>query len=143
MTYYSYGLALGHDIALGSISNIETVLLPYTNNILLPPRTQPIERHPVRTAVLSGRERGDGFVNHEWFWGFMPVAAYDFYNDTYFNGVVSVAVTVLQRNHLKNVYERWNGYAHRPIAGTEFVYDSYRVLEVTQRFTLTTYLPES
>lgn len=136
MAQYDYRFALGWNVALGSLSNIETTLGQYNrdaNSILYPIgiRSQPVDFYPVVTQLESGRVRGDGKVAHEWQLSmFVPAV-------TYLVGLWSAKSakwTIYTRLHELGTYARYNCWAVRP-SGTDLVYQRQQYMTLTLRFT--------
>lgn len=116
MALYDYRIALGSNVALGSLSNIESILAPYADGRILAPAVQPVNPFPVRTVLMNGRTRGDGRIDLVWSWNVMPILAFKYIQDTFFSSgtVVSAAVTIYTRRHDRNTYQRYNAYATLP-----------------------------
>ena len=136
MPFYSYSIAVGSSVALASLSNIEDVLLPYTQPRRIPPRSQPVNLYPIRTILGSGRERGDGTVFHAWEWDALPAQAVNYllYSYLFSGGVVSTAVTIYTRRHETNSYVRYNANAVLPVPGQDLEHLRNGVCRVTLRF---------
>jgi hypothetical protein len=69
----------------------------------------------VRAGLLSGRERGDGFISHEWNLQLVTYGA-RYLLFTYLTNmtVVSSAVTIYTRRHVEGDYARFNAYMTLP-----------------------------
>ncbi len=136
MPFYSYSIAVGSSVALASLSNIEDVLLPYTRPLRIAPRSQPVNAYPVRTVLGSGRERGDGAINHAWEFTAINKAAVDYlYTYLWSAGtVVSTAVTIYTRQHELDQYVRANAYAVLPVPGQDIEYLRQGVFRMVIRF---------
>lgn len=117
MAFYDYRIALGHNVALGSLSNIE-------NLVRFAPRSQPVDVFPVRRTVLSGAVIGAGTINHTWTWDILPIADLKRIEDTFFaNGAVTFAnVTIYTRRHNRALYARYNAIAILPQPGQDYEY---------------------
>ena len=136
MSFYDYRIAVGSNVALGSLSNIEDILWPHTKPLRIAPRTQPVNAFPVRTVLGSGRVRGDGTINHAWEFTAIPKAAVDYlYTYLWTAGtVVSTAVTIYTRRHELDDYARYNAYAILPVVGQDIEYLRGGVLRMVISF---------
>lgn len=117
MPFYDYRLALGWNVALGSLTNAEDVFGQ-------PPVTQPLDRFPVRRLALAGLETGGGRIDTEWqFLDVLPLAALDSFLTTYFAAGASVAVQVTLYTRLRDLdeYRRYNAYMVQPKPGRDYV----------------------
>lgn len=134
---YSYSIAVGSSVALGSLINVEDLLYPYTKPRRIVPRSQPVSAFPVRTTLGSGRVRGDGAISHVWEFSAIPVAAVDYLMTLLWSGgtVVSTACTIYTRRHDLADYARYNAYAVLPVPGQDLEYLRQNVLRLTIRFT--------
>lgn len=118
---YDYRLAAGHNVALANLNNIETHI-GQQNRKVAGGRLYPIgitspvlDLFPVRGQLLSGRERGDGFVDHEWNLRLVALGArYLLYTYLTNMTVVSSAVTIYTRRHVDGDYARYNAYMVLP-----------------------------
>lgn len=131
-TIYDYRIALGSATPMGSLTNIET-LIGY------PPQTQPVAFYPVRTRVLSGREYGDGAVNHTWaFNEGVPIDKVGTILNTFFGGgttgTVSAFVTINTRLHPSGTYGRFTGWMALPLPGDDYTYDRTFARDFQLRF---------
>lgn len=115
MPLYLYAWANGHNVVLASLANVEDYLWPYTRPRRIAPRSQPLDLFPVETQLMSGRVRGDGFLDHDWEMT-LPTDAYAFILNDKFSGgsVKSVEQTVYTRRHDLNTYARANCYLVQP-----------------------------
>lgn len=136
MPYYAYAWAAGWGVALASLANVETDLHPYTQLLNLAPKSQPVDPYPVRTILASGRERGDGRIDHAWEMT-LPTDALEYVIETKFalTSVASVKVTINTRRHEMDDYARYNAWLSLPQSGVDMVYLRRGVLRVTFRFT--------
>jgi hypothetical protein len=135
MPFYDYRIAVGSSVALGSLSNIEDVLYPYTAPLRIAPRSQPVNLYPVRTVLGSGRVRGDGAIDHAWeFSGLRQTAVQYLLHTLLFSSGVSTAVTIYTRLHSTGTYARYNAYAVLPAPGQDLEYLRAGVYRVTLRF---------
>lgn len=137
MATYNYAWAVGYNVPLLSLDNLETLLYPYTQPRTLAPTSQPLELFPVRVTTLDGAERGEGMVSTTWVFGALPLDAYLFLMDTYFKlvtvPVVSRAVTIYTRNE-RFGYSRYNAQALRPQLGEQYTFRRQRVFDLQIRF---------
>lgn len=139
MALYDYRIATGHDVALGSLDNIEDVFLSVLNRrILLPPKTQPVNPYPIQTPLGSGRVSGHGTVTHIWHWDIFPYACLKKLLDDYLttSGTVvnSKACTIYTRDHPLETYRRYNAYIVKPIPGDDFTWDRKHIFNLNLRF---------
>lgn len=137
-----YAWANGHGVALAALKQVETDLWPYTHPVLLAPKARPLNLYPVRSALASGGERGDGFIRYAWGFDAMPIAAFDYILDTYYNGGTGVqhSLTLNVRRHERLSYARCNAYAFLPNEGDDYTYDRRLVRDLRLRFTVLTLL---
>lgn len=116
-----YALAAGHGVALAALNNMQTHIgqqnRKQVDGKLFPVSiSSPIlDMFPVRTPLLSGRERGDGFVSHEWNLRLCTYGA-RYLLFTYLSNmtVVSNAITIYTRRHVAGDYIRANAYLVLP-----------------------------
>lgn len=135
MAFYDYRIAVGSSVALGSLVNIEDVLWPYTAPLRIAPRSQPVNLYPIRTIMGSGRERGDGAINHVWEFTALRQSAVQYLLHTFlFSSGVSTAVTIYTRLHSTGTYARYNAYAVLPAPGQDLEYIRQGVYRVNLRF---------
>jgi len=118
---YDYRIAAGHGVALASLNNIETHIgqqnrITPTGKLFPVGITSPVlDLYPVRVDLTSGRQRGDGFITHEWNLQLVTYGARYLLN-TYLTNmtVVSSAVTIYTRRHINGDYARYNAYLVLP-----------------------------
>ncbi len=136
MPTYSYSIAVGHNVALASLTNIENIPQFQYHGAALPPSTQPVDLFPVRERVLSGKEIGGGTINHVWTWQVLPIAALEYIEDTFLSsGTVTWAnVTIYTRKHNQQTYGRFNAYIILPQPNVDYTYRQRRVLNLNLRF---------
>ena len=135
MSFYDYRIAVGSSVALASLTNVETLLWPYTKPLAIAPRSQPVNLYPIRTALGSGRERGDGTINHAWEFTALKQAAVGYLLHTYlFASGISTAVTIYTRLHSTGAYARYNAYANLPVPGQDMEYIRQGIFRMTLRF---------
>lgn len=133
---YSYSIAVGSSVALGSLSNIEDLIYPYTRPRRITVRSLIPDLYPVRTTLGSGRMRGDGAAQASWEFTAIPKAAVD-YLMTYLwssGTVVSTACTIYTRRHELDEYFRANAYAILPVPGQDLEYLRAGVLRMVIKF---------
>ena len=139
MPVYDYRWALGSNVALSSLTNVETDLLPYTHGITVAPTSQPVNPFPVRNVALSGVMRGEGTITHQWVFSVLPIAALDYILDTYLTVggalVVSRAMTIYTRRHDRLTYNRYNCNLTLPAGGVDYQFKRGYVLNLTLTFT--------
>lgn len=136
MPIYSYAWATGHDVALASLTNIETDLATYAPGRTLAPRTQAVARFPQRLISLDGVEVGFGDISHEWTFAALPADAFQYIVSTYCNSDGSgAAVTIYTRRHDLDNYGRYNAYLAYPQPIEDYSYRNQYVLDVRLRFT--------
>ena len=118
---YEYAIAAGWGVALAALNNIETHI-GQQNRKDIGGRLYPLsisslilDLFPVRTVLQSGRERGDGFINHEWNLRLVTYGA-RYLLFTYLTNmtVVSKQVTIYTRRHINGDYARYNAYLVLP-----------------------------
>lgn len=133
---YSYSIAVGSSVALGSLSNIEDLIYPYTRPRRITVRSLIPDLYPVRTTLGSGRTRGDGSAQAVWEFSALPKAAVDYLMTYLWSGgsVVSTAVTIYTRQHELDQYTRFNAYAILPVPGQDIEYLRQGVLRMVIRF---------
>ena len=136
MSFYDYRIAVGSNVALGSLSNIEDILWPHTKPLRIAPRSQPPNLYPVRTTLGSGRVRGDGLIQATWEFTGIKVSAVNYLLNTYLfsGGVVSTAVTIYTRLHSANTYARYNAWAVLPVPGQDIEYIRQGVFRLVLNF---------
>jgi hypothetical protein len=119
---YDYRIAMGFNVPLGSMTNVETLLSPYQGLYPSAPTSPQLNRYPVRDMTGAGYERGDGRLDHPWNWRVWLRATMDYVVTNWFtvSGVIVVSrpMTIYTPLHDRNgVYVRCNAY------GTLFVPD--------------------
>lgn len=130
MPQYDYRIATGHGVALGSLTNVETLLT-------LAPVSALVDPYPVRVRVLSGREYGHGTINLTWRFRALPVAYFKVIEDTFHTSgtVVSAAVTIYTRRANRATYTRYNAWSILPQPEAEYTYNERFVYDLEWRFT--------
>jgi hypothetical protein len=138
MARYDYRIASGHNVALGSLTNVENIGQLWLAGVRPPPVTVPVNTYPTRYIALSGIEYGDGLIKHEWRFSIIPSTGLDYLQDTYLGAVtvVSAAVTIYTRlqDQGVNVYARYNAYLARPIPGQDYQYRQRKIINLALRF---------
>lgn len=118
-----YALALGTNIALVSLNNVENHFGAH-NSLVAGGRKFPvgiqstlIDPFPVRVQDQSGGESGDGFLLQDWLLT-LTVYGYKFLVDTYFASetVTQVALTVYTKRHMLDDFRRYNALGILPSA---------------------------
>lgn len=136
---YQYALASGWDVPLANLNNIETHIGQQNRKVsggkLYPVgiSSPVVDLFPVRGELLSGRERGDGFVSHEWN---LTLCTYGvkYLLQTYLT-TVSTAVTIYTRRHELGSYARYNAYLVLPSRrADDITYVRQHVFSVRLRF---------
>lgn len=138
MPIYEYAWAIGTDVALMSLTNVETDLSPYTpSSLSIPaPKAQPPNFYPNRTVALDGTVVGDGLATLEWVFDALPVAAFQYIVTTYMTAGGSTAMTINTR--LRDVgestYGRYNCNLEYPLPGEDYIFENGLVIDVILRF---------
>ena len=139
MADYSYAIATGHNVSLGSLTNFEDIPELAFGGRNLPPRSQPVDTFPVRTLLMNGRVRGDGMINQVLTWDVLPVlglkALIDDYLTTGGAVVVSKPCTLYTRLHDLDTYKRYNAYIVYPQPNEDYNYDRTYVFNLNLQFT--------
>lgn len=119
----SYSLALGTNIALVSLNNVENHF-GARNSLVLNGRKFPvgiqstlIDPFPVRVQAQDGGESGDGFLIQDWLLT-LTVYGYKFLVETYFASetVTQSLLTVYTRRHMLDDFRRYNCWGILPSA---------------------------
>lgn len=108
----SYGMAAGYNVADGSISTFKNQLSAYLDGIPFVIRSQPVDRYPVRTDMLSSATYGDGTPAHTLIVPALSRMAVARLESVYLNGgsLVSAKVTLRTRLHDLDSWSRYNAY---------------------------------
>lgn len=142
MAIYSYAIAPTHNVALGSLTNVENI-----SAIGRPPKSQPVQKFPVRKVTYGGKTRGSGRVDHVWTFDSVTPEALDYIVDTYLTSsgtvLASAPVTIYtrQQNAGTAVYGRFNAYITYPESGGDdesggdYEYYFRRIRNLKVRFT--------
>lgn len=138
----AYAWAAGHNVALNSLRNVENDVNPYnrrtTNDAYrrVAIASQPVDMFPVRSMLLSQRERGDGMVTHEWVMT-LGTLGIKYILDTYLSSgtVVSAPMTIYTRRHELAAFARFNCNLTLPKPKEDIEYLRHNVFRVTWRFT--------
>lgn len=133
---YDYRWAINHNVALGSLVNVEEDLFPYTKPKRIAPKTLPVNEFPVRDRVQAGYELGDGFIDHDWTM-VLPETAVEYVVETKFvlTTVTYKAVTIYTRRHHRRDYARYNAYITLPVPGRDLEPLPNGLFRVVWRFT--------
>lgn len=116
-----FAWAVNHDVALLSLTNVETDLLTHVDYTQLPPFALPYEPFPVRETTLDSAERGEGGGSIAWTWNVIPLTGYIYIVQTYFYVSGSrVNFREMTWNSLNDLYgySRYNVTAIRPEPGS-------------------------
>lgn len=139
MAFYDYRIAVGHGVALGSLTNVETFFYTYTRPKLIAPVSQPVNLYPILQTALDGSAAGEGAITHEWVIDVMPIAGLNAWEDTYLTtgGVImpSKPVTIYTRRQNQLVYTRYNAHLHYSQPGIDYRYTRRSIREWVIRFT--------
>lgn len=137
MARYEYAWAVGWNVPLNALTNVEDYLYPYTAPRLIAPISQPPDLFPVRIRLGSGRERGDGIPQHDWTFPALPTSGVEqIINDIFSGGtVVSRALTINTPRHDLNTYARCNVYAALPKSRDDMEHIRPGLMRLTIRFT--------
>lgn len=139
---HQYALASGWNIALAALNNIETHIGQQNRKVsggklyAVGVNSPVLDLFPVRSAMLSGRERGDGFVNHEWNLTLCTFGV-KYLLETYLSNLTAVsnAVTIYTRRHELGSYARYNAYIILPSrTASDIAYVRQNVFSVRLRF---------
>ena len=138
---YSYAWAAGHNVALASLHNVETDIGARNrrdaNSALrrVGISSQPVDAFPIRRRVMSGRERGDGNIAHEWTMILAALGVKYVLTQYLSSGTVaSAAMTINTRRHELGDYARYNCYLVLPKPGEDIEYLRSGVFRVRWRF---------
>lgn len=123
---YQYAIALGSDVTLVGLANVQALLFPYNRVTSADARMQlgvvsdPVDFAPIRIPTLDSQESRDGITYHAWdlmltsgavnFWlNYLWSAAV-----SSVTGSISTAVTINTRLAEFSTYTRQNCYALYP-----------------------------
>lgn len=131
---YSYAIALGFDVALVSLVNVQALLWPHNRvtsadapaNVSIVSAS--VDPFPVRIQTLDTQESGDGILYLTWNMT-LNTLGIKFWMDTFFASetVLSTAVTIYTRRTELNSYSRYNAYMIMPsITGGDLAYTHTR-----------------
>lgn len=138
-TLYQYSIGSGHNLPLGSLTNIELLV-----GFELPAKTAPVNPFPVENFVLSGNAQSQGRLDHVWEFTYLKYTALDTFIDNYLvsSGTLyssrPVTIYTRKRDRGENSYGRYNAYVHYPRPNQDYDVDdnpSDKVLNVRIRFT--------
>lgn len=139
-----YRLGVGHDVALAAMESFEYAVGSRNRKVdggkvyPVAVASDLLDLFPVRGFVYSGKERGDGMINHAWRF-VVAVLGYKYILDTYLSGgtVVSAPVTLYTKRHevSRTEFQRFNAYVSLPKPGQDITYARGGLLRVTLRFT--------
>ncbi len=123
---YQYAIALGSDVPLVSLANVQALLYPYNRVTSADARMQlgvvsdPPSFNPIRIQTLDAQESSGGIVYHAWDLMLTQGAVNFWLNYLWPNAVasptgsISTAVTIYTRQHQFGNYVRMNSYAIYP-----------------------------
>lgn len=127
---YSYAIALGTDVPLVSLANVQALLYPFNRVTSADARMQlgvvsnPPNFNPVRIPTLDAQENSSGIVYHAWDL-LLTQGAVSYWLNLLFpaavaapTGSISTAVTIYTRQHQFASYIRCNAYAIYPTLPT-------------------------
>lgn len=108
----SYGMAAGYNVADASIQTFKTQLLSYLDGIPFVIRSQPVNRYPVRTTLLSSAVYGDGTPLHTLIIPVLSRSAHARLQTVYLSSgsLLSAKVTLRTRLHDLDTWSRYNAY---------------------------------
>lgn len=128
---YQYAIALGSDVPLVSLANVQALLYPYNRATSADARMQlgvvsdPPDFAPVRIQSLDAQENRDGITYHAWDLVLMQGAVNFWLNYLWaaavssVTGSISTAVTINTRQAQFGNYTRQNCYAIYPTLRSE------------------------
>lgn len=125
MAIYDYRIASGWNVALASLTNVEDIpAFKVYPGVGLAPKTQPVNRYPIRVVALDQRVYGDGTPVLDWLFEYLPVAAVYYIENTLHSGgtVVGAANTIYTRQHDLLTYARYNVYSELFVPGDTMTY---------------------
>lgn len=121
-----YAWAVGHDVDLADLVNVEDDLLDACDGLYVHPTNAPIDRLPVRERTLDGEERGEGTISHVWNF-VLPLAAIQYIITEYFTvggiAVPSRDMTINTFDVELGTFTRWNAKVARPKPNEDYTYD--------------------
>jgi hypothetical protein len=113
MTIYAdYRIAAGHNVALASLTNIESVT-PSTDRQFKPPKSLGLRSPGVYRVRGNGTIYIAGFSSTVWLFEPMTWLQYEYFNSTWLNSAYSGLVTIYTRS-ARNTYTRYNAVATLP-----------------------------
>lgn len=119
MPIYDYRIAQGHNVALGSLTNIEAIK-PTDDVYFYPPRAWGTYRKGEPRAQGDGSIFFTGYPSLTWFFGKMTRRQFEYLNDTYCGGNYSGTVTIYTRTDDPDAYVRLNAtMVLTPLADSE------------------------
>jgi hypothetical protein len=131
---YSYRIASGWNVALGSLVNLELI-----TQIGRPPtRCQPVNLFPIATEMLSNIVYGDGTPSLTWMFDSLPVGALPYILSTYLTTssvlVKSKKVTIFTNLRDRGYYGRFNAYLSLPEPENDYKFDGNLILGLKLHF---------
>lgn len=132
-----YAWAAGHNVALASLTAIDTLGAFTYGGIGVQIVSNPVIPYPVRTRLQSGRERMDGRIDHQWRIPHgLKIDAVDYIIDTFFaspNGF-DAPVTINTRLHDRGTWARYNAYIRYPMPDEDYRLEQGYVFDLVIRF---------
>lgn len=110
---YSYSLAVGYNLPLGSLTNVETIL-DYNGKNLYPPQSFGSYLPGAPVIRLSGLEYERGFATLDWLWtgnggkGIMTYAGARKLRTDYFGGNWSGTLSINSKDLIETSYTLYN-----------------------------------
>lgn len=138
MAVYSFKIAAGHNVGLGSLVNVEEI-----TQIGRPPSIpQSPNPFPVRKKYLSGRVAGSGYQTYVWEFDVMPMTGIKYIIDTYLYETIlaspflmaSSPVTIFTRRTDRGGWARYNAYLEYPSPGTDYTEDAGFAVNLKLKF---------
>lgn len=149
MPNYLYALATGWDVALASLTNMETFFLPYVapyGITSLAPSSPTYDPFPVEKEMMDGYIRGDGEPLVEWGIKALPYTALKAYIDTYLttDGIIvkSKKATIYTRRKELATYQRANVWTLYPTWKRNFDNLDYAAIDLVLRHNIVEELSE-
>lgn len=134
----------GHNVPVALLRSIKDELYETSAPFILTPASQAVNLFTVETQLLSGRVRGDGLIEHELSFGFMPMPTLQAFIARYFSDLTkSVPMTLYLRMHeIGDEYFRFNFYMIRPTPTKDYTIEGGRATDVKLRLVGGIWLPD-
>lgn len=110
--FADYRIAAGNGVALGSLTNIESIT-PTNDRRFKPPRSMGLRNPGVYRVRGNGTVYIAGFPSTVWLFEPMTWLQYEYFNSTWLNSAYSGLVTIYTLS-AKNTYTRYNAVATLP-----------------------------